>query len=198
MGASTATRKRFRRRWSKASSRPPISSPASSFSPDKMLQGRLFSYGRHPSLPAGINFVQPHPVNAPKCPFRSYHRDAQSAQPTAIWAQRAHLQPNRRGALGHQPISPSPADGDRGEAGAISIIASTTIMGAAGQPVPEDDFGLSASPVRDTAPRWGDAKLGTSTRSAMSPMPPSPIPPTAPASRNALGLETLLLLAAAD
>src|ERR1700675_2060767 len=48
--------------------------PGISFSPDKVLQGRLFSYGDTQRYRLGVNFNHI-PVNAPKCPFHSYHRD---------------------------------------------------------------------------------------------------------------------------
>jgi catalase len=48
--------------------------PGISFSPDKMLQGRLFSYSDAQRYRLTVNFTQI-PVNAPKCPFHSYHRD---------------------------------------------------------------------------------------------------------------------------
>ena len=48
--------------------------PGISFSPDKMLQARLFSYGDAQRYRLGVNFNHT-PVNAPKCPFHSYHRD---------------------------------------------------------------------------------------------------------------------------
>lgn len=48
--------------------------PGISFSPDKMLQGRLFSYGDTQRYRLGVNHHQI-PVNAPKCPYHSYHRD---------------------------------------------------------------------------------------------------------------------------
>ena len=48
--------------------------PGISFSPDKMLQGRLFSYGDAQRYRLGVNHHQI-PVNAPRCPFHSYHRD---------------------------------------------------------------------------------------------------------------------------
>ena len=48
--------------------------PGISFSPDKMLQGRLFSYGDAQRYRLGVNHSQI-PVNAPRCPFHSYHRD---------------------------------------------------------------------------------------------------------------------------
>jgi catalase len=39
-----------------------------------MLQARLFSYGDTQRYRLGVNFNHI-PVNAPKCPFHSYHRD---------------------------------------------------------------------------------------------------------------------------
>lgn len=50
--------------------------PGIGFSPDKMLQARLFSYGDAQRYRLGVNHVQI-PVNAPKCPYHSYHRDGQ-------------------------------------------------------------------------------------------------------------------------
>jgi len=48
--------------------------PGISFSPDKMLQGRLFSYGDAQRYRLGVNHYQI-PVNKPKCPFHNHHRD---------------------------------------------------------------------------------------------------------------------------
>ena len=48
--------------------------PGISFSPDKMLQGRLFSYGDAQRYRLGVNHQQI-PVNAPRCPVNNYHRD---------------------------------------------------------------------------------------------------------------------------
>jgi catalase len=48
--------------------------PGISYSPDKMLQARLFSYGDAQRYRLGVNHHHI-PVNAPKCPFHSYHRD---------------------------------------------------------------------------------------------------------------------------
>lgn len=45
-------------------------------SPDKMLQGRLFAYGDAQRYRLGVNHNLI-PVNRPKCPFHSYHRDGQ-------------------------------------------------------------------------------------------------------------------------
>jgi len=48
--------------------------PGIGFSPDKMLQGRLFSYGDAQRYRLGVNHHLI-PVNAPKCATNSYHRD---------------------------------------------------------------------------------------------------------------------------
>lgn len=50
--------------------------PGIGFSPDKMLQARLFSYGDAQRYRLGVNHASI-PVNAPKCPYHSYHRDGQ-------------------------------------------------------------------------------------------------------------------------
>ena len=47
--------------------------PGIGFSPDKMLQGRLFSYTDAQHYRLGVNSHIP--VNAPRCPVHSYHRD---------------------------------------------------------------------------------------------------------------------------
>lgn len=48
--------------------------PGIGFSPDRMLQARLFSYGDAQRYRLGVNHYQI-PVNKPKCPFHNYHRD---------------------------------------------------------------------------------------------------------------------------
>jgi catalase len=48
--------------------------PGIGFSPDKMLQGRLFSYGDAQRYRLGVNHNQI-PVNKPRCPVASFHRD---------------------------------------------------------------------------------------------------------------------------
>lgn len=48
--------------------------PGIGFSPDKMLQGRLFSYGDAQRYRLGVNHHQI-PINQPRCPLHSYHRD---------------------------------------------------------------------------------------------------------------------------
>mgnify|MGYP001393498691 FL=1 len=48
--------------------------PGIGFSPDKMLQARLFAYADAQRYRLGVNHHQI-PVNKPRCPFHSYHRD---------------------------------------------------------------------------------------------------------------------------
>ncbi|MDF1819688.1 MAG: catalase [Immundisolibacteraceae bacterium] len=48
--------------------------PGIGFSPDKMLQGRLFSYGDAQRYRLGVNHGQI-PVNQARCPVASFHRD---------------------------------------------------------------------------------------------------------------------------
>ena len=48
--------------------------PGIGFSPDRMLQARLFSYGDAQRYRLGVNHHQI-PVNQPRCPYHSYHRD---------------------------------------------------------------------------------------------------------------------------
>ncbi|TDY35714.1 catalase [Janthinobacterium sp. 75] len=67
--------------------------PGISFSPDKMLQGRLFSYGDAQRYRLGVNHSLI-PVNAPKCPFHSYHRDGQM-----------RVDGNQGGTLAYEPNS---------------------------------------------------------------------------------------------
>src|SRR6266851_4001913 len=52
--------------------------PGIGYSPDRMLQGRLFSYGDTQRYRLGVNHYLI-PVNAPKCPFHAYHRDGAMA-----------------------------------------------------------------------------------------------------------------------
>ena len=67
--------------------------PGISFSPDKMLQGRLFSYGDAQRYRLGVNHHQI-PVNAPRCPFHSYHRDGTM-----------RVDGNQGGTIGYEPNS---------------------------------------------------------------------------------------------
>ncbi len=75
--------------------------PGISFSPDKMLQSRLFSYGDAQRYRLGVNHHQI-PVNAPKCPFHSYHRDG-TMRIDANAGSAVGYEPNRHGQWQEQP-----------------------------------------------------------------------------------------------
>src|SRR5580698_6461282 len=75
--------------------------PGIGFSPDKMLQGRLFSYGDAQRYRLGINFNHI-PVNAPKCPFQSYHRDGAMRTDGNLGGTPTYF-PNSRGEWTDQP-----------------------------------------------------------------------------------------------
>jgi catalase len=75
--------------------------PGISFSPDKVLQGRLFSYGDAQRYRLGVNFNHI-PVNAPKCPFHSYHRDGQMRTDGNLGATTSY-NPNSRRLWDNQP-----------------------------------------------------------------------------------------------
>ena len=87
--------------------------PGIGFSPDKMLQGRLFSYGDTQRYRLGVNFNQI-PVNAPKCPFHSYHRDGKMRTDGNLGATPSYW-PNSKGEWIDQPQlhePPLPLEGD--------------------------------------------------------------------------------------
>jgi catalase len=87
--------------------------PGISFSPDKMLQGRLFSYGDAQRYRLGVNYPLI-PVNAPQCPFHSYHRDG-AMRVDGNSGRAATYEPNRHGEWQEQPDFAEPPlaiDGD--------------------------------------------------------------------------------------
>ncbi|MDH1262040.1 catalase [Pseudomonas sp. GD03944] len=75
--------------------------PGVGFSPDKMLQGRLFSYGDAQRYRLGVNHSMI-PVNAPRCPFHSYHRDGQM-RVDGNQGGRLAYEPNSAGEWADQP-----------------------------------------------------------------------------------------------
>ena len=80
---------------------PAVIVPGIGFSPDKMLQGRLFSYGDTQRYRLGVNYPQI-PVNAPRCPFHGYHRDGAMRVDGNGGSVPAYT-PNSHGALRPQP-----------------------------------------------------------------------------------------------
>ncbi len=75
--------------------------PGIGFSPDKMLQGRLFSYGDAQRYRLGVNHHQI-PVNAPRCPYHSYHRDG-SMRVDGNYGSTLGYEPNSFGEWQEQP-----------------------------------------------------------------------------------------------
>jgi catalase len=75
--------------------------PGIGFSPDRMLQGRLFSYGDAQRYRLGVNHGHI-PVNAPKCPFHSYHRDG-AMRVDGNQGSTLHYEPNSAGEWQEQP-----------------------------------------------------------------------------------------------
>jgi catalase len=75
--------------------------PGIGFSPDKMLQGRLFSYGDAQRYRLGVNHHLI-PVNKPRCPFHSYHRDG-SMRVDGNHSSTLGYEPNSYGEWQEQP-----------------------------------------------------------------------------------------------
>jgi len=75
--------------------------PGIGFSPDRMLQARLFSYNDAARYRLGVNFHQI-PVNAPRCPVHSFHRDG-AMRVDGNYGGAASYAPNSHGEWAEQP-----------------------------------------------------------------------------------------------
>jgi len=75
--------------------------PGIGFSPDKMLQGRLFSYGDAQRYRLGVNHHLI-PVNKARCPFHSYHRDG-AMRVDGNYGSTLGYEPNSSGEWQDQP-----------------------------------------------------------------------------------------------
>ncbi len=87
--------------------------PGISFSPDKMLQGRLFSYGDAQRYRLGVNHHLI-PVNAARCPVHGFSRDG-AMRVDGNYGSTPHYEPNTNGTWQEQPeyADPSlPLEGD--------------------------------------------------------------------------------------
>ncbi len=88
--------------------------PGIGFSPDKMLQGRLFSYGDAQRYRLGVNHPLI-PINRPLCPHHAmYHRDG-AMRTDGNKGPRINYEPNSYGQWQEQPEykePPLPLDGD--------------------------------------------------------------------------------------
>lgn len=81
--------------------------PGIGFSPDKLLQGRLFSYGDAQRYRLGVNHDQI-PVNQARCPVHSYHRDGMMRVDGNYGATKGYA-PNGFGEWEEQPEYRHPA-----------------------------------------------------------------------------------------
>jgi catalase len=88
--------------------------PGIGYSPDRMLQGRLFSYGDTQRYRLGVNHYLI-PVNAPKCPFHSYHRDG-AMRVDGNYGGTTSYEPNRHGEWQEQPDYSEPPLAINGDA----------------------------------------------------------------------------------
>ncbi len=88
--------------------------PGIGFSPDKMLQGRLFSYGDAQRYRLGVNHHLI-PVNKPRCPFHSFHRDG-AMRVDGNHGSTLGYQPNSYGEWQEQPDFAEPQLGLEGAA----------------------------------------------------------------------------------
>lgn len=82
--------------------------PGIGFSPDKMLQARIFSYADAHRYRLGTHY-EALPVNAPKCPVHHYHKDGQmnfTGQQTG--ATDAYYEPNTMGGATEDPSVAEP------------------------------------------------------------------------------------------
>ncbi len=80
--------------------------PGIGFSPDKMLQGRLFSYGDAQRYRLGVNHAQI-PVNQPRCPVHSFHRDG-AMRVDGNFGSTKGYEPNSLGEWQEQPNAKEP------------------------------------------------------------------------------------------
>ncbi|RQU68096.1 catalase [Burkholderia cenocepacia] len=80
--------------------------PGIGFSPDRLLQGRLFSYGDAQRYRLGINHHQI-PVNAPRCPFHSFHRDG-AMRVDGNLGSTVNYEPSRQGDFAANPAAAEP------------------------------------------------------------------------------------------
>ncbi|QDQ96426.1 catalase [Tomitella fengzijianii] len=75
--------------------------PGIGFSPDRMLQGRLFSYGDAQRYRLGVNNYQI-PVNQARCPVGNFHRDG-TMRVDGNQGSTKHYEPNGHGLWQEQP-----------------------------------------------------------------------------------------------
>ena len=82
--------------------------PGIGFSPDRMLQGRLFAYGDAARYRLGVNHHQI-PVNAPRCPVHSFARDG-AMRVDGNHGSTIAYEPNTHGEWASQPAYRDPPE----------------------------------------------------------------------------------------
>jgi catalase len=82
--------------------------PGIGFSPDRMLQGRLFAYGDAARYRLGVNHHQI-PVNAPRCPVHSFARDG-AMRVDGNHGSAIAYEPNAHGEWASQPAYRDPPE----------------------------------------------------------------------------------------
>jgi catalase len=87
--------------------------PGMGFSPDRVLQGRIFAYPDAHRYRVGTNSHQL-PVNKPKCPFRFLHRDG--AMNADNGGSAPNYEPNQHGTPTQSPALQEPSLGLSGDA----------------------------------------------------------------------------------
>ncbi|SDS98979.1 catalase [Halopseudomonas xinjiangensis] len=88
--------------------------PGVGFSPDKMLQARVFSYADAHRYRLGTHY-EALPVNAPKCPVHHYHKDGAMRFSPNMPVADAYYEPNSFGGPAQNPEygePPLPLEGD--------------------------------------------------------------------------------------
>lgn len=80
--------------------------PGIGFSPNKMLQGRLFSYGDAQRYRLGVNHYQI-PVNKPTFPYHAYYTDG-AMRVDGNYGGEKHYEPNSYGKWQEQPEAQEP------------------------------------------------------------------------------------------
>lgn len=151
--------------------------PGISFSPDRMLQGRLFAYGDAERYRLGVNHHLI-PVNAPRCPFHnSYHRDGAMRVDSNAGATIGY-EPNSQGKWQQQPAYDEPPLALQGNAYHYDFRADDDDYYSQ----PGALFRLMTRPNSKRCSTTPHARWAASTKrssAATSPTAPRPIPPMA-------------------
>jgi len=88
--------------------------PGIGYSPDRMLQARIFAYADAQRYRLGVNHYLL-PINAPKCPFRTFHRDGAMRFDGNLGSTLSY-EPNSYGEWQHNPDLKEPALALEGDA----------------------------------------------------------------------------------